>query len=178
MTSNEIVERLLGLNGHPDPVKAALAKVSIPCGIDPHDVAQHCRIRVMLAAPRYSEDKGTAFTFAFSVALNVAHNHIRDTERKTKRLAPLPRQLNSRPDSRTVPDSRDAVIDRVRTAVRQLPKDLRRVIRLVMLEEVSKPDACKRLGIPMRELNERLNLGKGLLKRILSGKPVKATRRA
>ena len=132
---------------------------------------------MILAAPRYQPDKGRPFSFAYKIASDEAFNFLRGHERRVKRLESLPRQLNSRTD-RGRTQKREATIDRVRKAVSQLPKDLRQVVRLVSLEEVPKPLACQRLGIAMRELNERLTIGKGLLKRILSGKPVKRTRRA
>lgn len=171
MTSLPILDVLLGLNGHPDPVKAAISKFSLPYGVEFEEVVQHCRAKVTLAASRFRGTKGKPFSFAYGIAYNEALNFVRNHGRRVKRLESLPRQLGSRADDGKSLE-RQVAIDRVRQAVSQLPDDLQAAIRLVSLEEKPRKLASQQLGLTTKELNERMILARGLLKRILTDQPL------
>lgn len=174
MTSQPVLELLLGQNGNPDPVQAAVAKIHLPNGVEFEEVVQHCRLKVAMAASRYRGEKGRPFSFAFTITQREASKFLRGHGRRVKRLESLPRQLGSRTDGDKSLE-RQAAIDRVRQAVSQLPDDLQAAIRLVSLEEKPRKLVSQQLGLTSKELNERMILARGLLKRILTDQPLIAT---
>jgi DNA-directed RNA polymerase specialized sigma24 family protein len=89
------MDQLLGLNGHPDPVAAAVAVLKRGCGLhglDAEDLRQECRLRILSKCCTPARDP---FAWAFTVATRFALDLIAKEKTRLKRVGggPLPRQL-------------------------------------------------------------------------------------
>jgi DNA-directed RNA polymerase specialized sigma24 family protein len=84
----------------------------------------------------------------------------------------LPRQLEARKPKR----NRGPKPASVRQALKKLPRDLRRPVKLCWLDGMTQAAACRQLGITPYELRERLGEARFALKRVLrnANVPVRA----
>jgi RNA polymerase sigma factor (sigma-70 family) len=175
MLTSDLSDQFFGLNGNPDPVAAAVAKLDVPPGVDRADVVQECRLAVLRQAKEKIE-AGQAirkpFSFAYTIARGRALTYLRGESRRASRQRPLPCQVEARKPKR----NRGPKPVSVRRALNRLSRDLRRPVKLCWLDGMTQAAACRQLGISPYELRERLAEARFALKRVLRGAnvPVRA----
>jgi RNA polymerase sigma-70 factor, ECF subfamily len=120
------------------------------------DLVQATFIAIQASAATF---KGTALvrTWVFAIAANVTRRHVRDEVRRRsalERLSKLPAEAADRPDDSL---EQHQLVLRMREALSALPHDLRVVLVMCDLEDISGREAAAVLQIPEGTLYRRVH---------------------
>jgi RNA polymerase sigma factor (sigma-70 family) len=101
----------------------------------------------------------------------ILHNaHVSDLRRQKVRDAAL-LDASEADEASDAPQIQHVELQRVLTALAELPEAQREVISLIALEDLTYAEAAHVLGIPMGTLMSRLARGREALRQALAGKP-------
>ena len=129
-------------------------------GADPataEELAQETLLAVWRKAALYSDDKGSATTWIFTIARNLRIDRLR----KEVVWQPLPENNDERPSEDPAPDeevSERERAERVRAMLAELPPDQSEVVTLAFIEGLSHSEIAKRLGLPLGTVKSRMRL--------------------
>lgn len=129
-------------------------------GADPataEELAQETLLAVWRKAALYSDEKGSATTWIFTIARNLRIDRLR----KEVVWQPLPENNDERPSEDPAPDeelSERERGERVRAMLAELPPDQSEVVNLAFIEGLSHSEIAKRLGLPLGTVKSRMRL--------------------
>ena len=129
-------------------------------GADPataEELAQETLLAVWRKAGLYSDEKGSATTWIFTIARNLRIDRLR----KEVVWQPLPENNEERPSEDPAPDeelSERERAERVRAMLGELPPDQSEVVTLAFLEGLSHSEIAKRLDLPLGTVKSRMRL--------------------
>jgi RNA polymerase sigma-70 factor, ECF subfamily len=121
------------------------------------DLAQETLMTVWRKAALYSDEKGSATTWIFTIARNLRIDRLR----REVAWQPLPENQDEEPSDD--PDPEELVNERerrerVRAALSQLPADQSEVVSLSYIEGLSHSEIADRLGLPLGTVKSRMRL--------------------
>lgn len=129
------------------------------------EVTQEVFVELWRTAPRFDPERGSAMSWAVTVARRRAVDRVRREQSQRERVERLASQearaANGDDVARTVHDSMQA--DRVRAAIATLPDDQQQVIELAFLEGRAHGAIAEQLGLPLGTVKGRV---RGGLKRL------------
>jgi RNA polymerase sigma-70 factor (ECF subfamily) len=129
-------------------------------GADPRtaeELAQETLLTVWRKASLYSDDKGSATTWIFTIARNLRIDRLR----KEVAWQPLPENNDEEPSPDPAPDevlSERERGERVRKILAELPADQSEVVSLAYVEGLSHAEIATRLGLPLGTVKSRMRL--------------------
>ena len=129
-------------------------------GADPataEELAQETLLAVWRKAGLYSDDKGSATTWIFTIARNLRIDRLR----KEVAWQPLPEDNDEQPSPDPLPDaelSERERGERVRAMLAELPQDQSAVVSLAFVEGLSHSEISARLGLPLGTVKSRMRL--------------------
>ena len=129
-------------------------------GADPataEELAQETLLAVWRKAALYSDEKGSATTWIFTIARNLRIDRLR----KEVAWQPLPEDNNEQPSLDPLPDaelSERERGERVRAMLAELPEDQSAVVQLAFVEGLSHSEIAKRLDLPLGTVKSRMRL--------------------
>ncbi len=129
-------------------------------GADPataEELAQETLLAVWRKAALYSDEKGSATTWIFTIARNLRIDRLR----KEVAWQPLPENNDERASEDPGPDeelSERERGERVRATLAELPPDQSEVVNLAFIEGLSHSEIAKRLGLPLGTVKSRMRL--------------------
>jgi RNA polymerase sigma-70 factor (ECF subfamily) len=129
-------------------------------GADPHvaeDLAQETMLVVWRKAALYSEGKGSATTWIFTIARNLRIDRLR----RERPFQALPEGHDEEPSDEPLPDERLTEREReveARTALDTLPPEQLEVVRLAYIEGLSHAEIAARLDLPLGTVKSRMRL--------------------
>jgi RNA polymerase sigma-70 factor (ECF subfamily) len=129
-------------------------------GADPataEELAQETLLAVWRKAALYSDEKGSATTWIFTIARNLRIDRLR----KEVAWQPLPEDNNEQPSLDPLPDaelSERERGERVRAMLAELPEDQSAVVQLAFVEGLSHSEIAKRLNLPLGTVKSRMRL--------------------
>ena len=121
------------------------------------ELAQETLLSVWRKAGLYSDEKGSATTWIFTIARNLRIDRLR----KEVAWQPLPENNDERPSEDPAPDEELAErerAERVRAMLAELPPDQSEVVNLAFLEGLSHSEIAKRLDLPLGTAKSRMRL--------------------
>jgi RNA polymerase sigma-70 factor (ECF subfamily) len=129
-------------------------------GADPataEELAQETLLAVWRKAALYSDEKGSATTWIFTIARNLRIDRLR----KEVVWQPLPENNDERPSEDPAPDEELSERERgarVRAMLAELPADQSEVVNLAFIEGLSHSEIAARLGLPLGTVKSRMRL--------------------
>ena len=121
------------------------------------DLAQETLLTVWRKAGLYSDEKGSATTWIFTIARNLRIDRLR----REVSWQPLPEDHNEEasdaPDPEMELNERERR-DRVRQVLATLPSDQSEVVMLSYVEGLSHSEIAERLGLPLGTVKSRMRL--------------------
>ncbi len=127
------------------------------------ELAQETLLAVWRKAALYSDEKGSATTWIFTIARNLRIDRLR----KEVAWLPLPENKDEQPSLDPTPDeevSERERSERVRQVLAQLPADQSEVVALAFLEGLSHSEIATRLGLPLGTVKSRMRLAYGKIR--------------
>jgi RNA polymerase sigma-70 factor, ECF subfamily len=129
-------------------------------GADPttaEDLAQETLLTVWRKAQLYSDEKGSATTWIFTIARNLRIDRLR----REVSWQPLPENRDE--EASDAPDPEEEVTererrDKVRAVLQTLPPDQSEVVTLSYVEGLSHSEIAERLGLPLGTVKSRMRL--------------------
>lgn len=129
-------------------------------GADAHvaeDLAQETMLTVWRKASLYSQGKGSATTWIFTIARNLRIDRLR----RDRHFQMLPDGHEEEPSDDPLPD--EMLTDREReseaqSALQALPPEQLEVVKLAYLEGLSHSDIASRLNLPLGTVKSRMRL--------------------
>lgn len=121
------------------------------------ELAQETLLAVWRKAALYSDEKGSATTWIFTIARNLRIDRLR----KEVVWQPLPENNEERPSEDPTPDeevSERERAEKVRAMLAELPPDQSEVVNLAFLEGMSHSEIAKRLDLPLGTVKSRMRL--------------------
>ncbi|MDX2306850.1 MAG: sigma-70 family RNA polymerase sigma factor [Hyphomicrobium sp.] len=121
------------------------------------DLAQETLLTVWRKAALYSDEKGSATTWIFTIARNLRIDRLR----REMVWQPLPDNREEEASDEPGPEDEVAsreLRDRVRGALGQLPPDQSEVVSLSYIEGLSHSEIAERLGLPLGTVKSRMRL--------------------
>jgi RNA polymerase sigma-70 factor (ECF subfamily) len=121
------------------------------------ELAQETLLAVWRKAGLYSDEKGSATTWIFTIARNLRIDRLR----KEVVWQPLPENNDERPSEDPAPDeelSERERAERVRAMLAELPQEQSEVVNLAFLEGLSHSEIAKRLDLPLGTVKSRMRL--------------------
>lgn len=121
------------------------------------ELAQETLLAVWRKAALYSDEKGSATTWIFTIARNLRIDRLR----KEVVWQPLPENNDERPSEDPAPDeelSERERAERVRAMLAELPQEQSEVVNLAFLEGLSHSEIAKRLDLPLGTVKSRMRL--------------------
>lgn len=131
------------------------------------ELAQEVMVKVWRKAHLFTPEKGSAVTWAFTIARNLRIDKIR----REYVWQEMPDGHEDLPDEGALPDQ---IADdneraaRVHEALRQLPPDQVQVIELSFLDGLSHSEIAEKLAIPLGTVKSRMRLAYAKLQEHLS----------
>ena len=129
-------------------------------GADPHvaeDLAQETMLTVWRKAALYSEGKGSATTWIFTIARNLRIDRLR----RERHFQMLPEDHDEEPSGDPLPDEmlteREREVE-ARAALQALPPEQLEVVKLAYIEGLSHSDIALRLNLPLGTVKSRMRL--------------------
>jgi RNA polymerase sigma-70 factor (ECF subfamily) len=122
------------------------------------ELAQETLLAVWRKAALYSDEKGTATTWIFTIARNLRIDRLR----REVAWQPLPENNEEEASGDPGPDellSEQQRSERVRSVLAELPVDQAEVIKLAFMEGLSHSEIAARLGLPLGTVKSRMRLG-------------------
>jgi RNA polymerase sigma-70 factor (ECF subfamily) len=129
-------------------------------GADPataEELAQETLLAVWRKAALYSDEKGSATTWIFTIARNLRIDRLR----KEVAWQPLPEDNDEQPSLDPLPDAEVSERERgerVRAMLAELPEDQSTVVQLAFVEGLSHSEIATRLGLPLGTVKSRMRL--------------------
>lgn len=129
-------------------------------GADPNtaeELAQETLLTVWRKAALYSDDKGSATTWIFTIARNLRIDRLR----REVAWQPLPDDIEQESTSDPAPDevvSENERRDKVQAVLADLPSDQAEVVTLSYVEGLSHSEIAERLGVPLGTVKSRMRL--------------------
>jgi RNA polymerase sigma-70 factor (ECF subfamily) len=129
-------------------------------GADPataEELAQETLLAVWRKAALYSDEKGSATTWIFTIARNLRIDRLR----KEVAWQPLPEDNDEQPSLDPLPDAEVSERERgerVRAMLAELPEDQSAVVQLAFVEGLSHSEIATRLGLPLGTVKSRMRL--------------------
>lgn len=129
-------------------------------GADPttaEELAQETLLTVWRKAALYSDEKGSATTWIFTIARNLRIDRLR----REQVWQALPEGHDEEPSTDTPPD--EVLSDkersrRVQSALAELPPDQHEVVVLSYIDGLSHSEIAERLGLPLGTVKSRMRL--------------------
>lgn len=121
------------------------------------ELAQETLLTVWRKASLYSDDKGSATTWIFTIARNLRIDRLR----KEVAWQPLPEDNDQQPSPDPAPDeelSERERGERVRAMLAELPADQAEVVTLAFVEGLSHSEIATKLGLPLGTVKSRMRL--------------------
>jgi RNA polymerase sigma-70 factor (ECF subfamily) len=121
------------------------------------ELAQETLLTVWRKAALYSDDKGSATTWIFTIARNLRIDRLR----KEVAWQPLPEDNDEQPSPDPTPDevlSEHQRRDRVQQVLGDLTPDQSEVVQLSYVEGLSHSEIAARLGLPLGTVKSRMRL--------------------
>ena len=121
------------------------------------DLAQETLLTVWRKAALYSDEKGSATTWIFTIARNLRIDRLR----REVVWQPLPENRDEEASDEPGPEdevSTRETRDRVRKALADLPADQSEVVTLSYIEGLSHSEIAERLGLPLGTVKSRMRL--------------------
>lgn len=121
------------------------------------ELAQETLLAVWRKAALYSDEKGSATTWIFTIARNLRIDRLR----KEVVWQPLPENNDEQPSDDPTPEedlSERERAERVRAMLAELPPDQSEVVNLAFLEGLSHSEIAKRLDLPLGTVKSRMRL--------------------
>ncbi|WP_072391216.1 sigma-70 family RNA polymerase sigma factor [Hyphomicrobium sp. CS1GBMeth3] len=121
------------------------------------ELAQETLLAVWRKAGLYSNDKGSASTWIFTIARNLRIDRLR----REVAWQPLPENNDERPSEDPAPDeelSERERAARVRAVLAELPPDQSEVVKLAFIEGLSHSEIATRLSLPLGTVKSRMRL--------------------
>jgi len=131
------------------------------------ELAQEVMVKVWRKAHLFTPDKGSAVTWAFTIARNLRIDKIR----REHVWQEVPDGYEDLPDEAAMPDQQVSDNERsarVHEALRQLPPDQVQVIELSFIDGLSHSEIAQRLAIPLGTVKSRMRLAYAKLQEHLS----------
>jgi len=121
------------------------------------DLAQETLLTVWRKAQLYSDEKGSATTWIFTIARNLRIDRLR----REVSWQPLPENRDQ--EASDAPDPEEEVTekerrDKVRAVLATLPPDQSEVVTLSYVEGLSHSEIAERLGLPLGTVKSRMRL--------------------
>lgn len=129
-------------------------------GADPataEELAQETLLAVWRKAALYSDEKGSASTWIFTIARNLRIDRLR----REVVWQPLPENNDERPSEDPAPDeefSERERAERVRAILAELPPEQSEVVKLAFIEGLSHSEIAARLDLPLGTVKSRMRL--------------------
>lgn len=127
------------------------------------DIAQETMATIWRKAHLYAEDRGSVFTWVFTIARNLRIDSLRKTSLSTANLEDVPEPICGDPTPYDVASRRQEDL-RVSAAVRTLPSGQREVLELAFLNGLSHSEIAQRLSLPLGTVKSRMRLAFGRLR--------------
>lgn len=121
------------------------------------DLAQETLLTVWRKAALYSDDKGSATTWIFTIARNLRIDRLR----REVAWQPMPEGAEEEPSEDPTPDvevSERQRRERVRAVIKELPAEQTEVVVLSYIEGLSHSEIAERLGMPLGTVKSRMRL--------------------
>lgn len=121
------------------------------------ELAQETLLTVWRKAALYSDDKGSATTWIFTIARNLRIDRLR----REVAWQPLPEGAEEEPSEDPTPDvevSDRQRRDRVRAVIKELPAEQTEVVLLSYIEGLSHSEIAERLKLPLGTVKSRMRL--------------------
>jgi RNA polymerase sigma-70 factor, ECF subfamily len=121
------------------------------------DLAQETLLAVWRKAELYSDDKGNATTWIFTIARNLRIDRLR----KELTWVALPEHFDQEASADAAPDAiliGEQTRIRVQRALAKLPADQQQVVMLSFIEGLSHGEIAEQLGLPLGTVKSRLRL--------------------
>jgi RNA polymerase sigma-70 factor (ECF subfamily) len=121
------------------------------------ELAQETLLSVWRKAALYSDEKGSATTWIFTIARNLRIDRLR----KEVVWQPLPENNEERPSEDPGPEEEFSERERgekVRAMLAELPPDQSEVVNLAFIEGLSHSEISKRLDLPLGTVKSRMRL--------------------
>lgn len=129
-------------------------------GADPNtaeELAQETLLTVWRKAALYSDDKGSATTWIFTIARNLRIDRLR----REVAWQPLPDDIEEEQAPDPAPDelvSERERRDKVQAVLAELPPDQAEAVNLSYVEGLSHSEIADRLGVPLGTVKSRMRL--------------------
>lgn len=129
-------------------------------GADPNtaeELAQETLLTVWRKAALYSDDKGSATTWIFTIARNLRIDRLR----REVAWQPLPDDIEQQEAPDPAPDeavSERERRDKVQAVLSELPPDQAEAVNLSYVEGLSHSEIAERLGVPLGTVKSRMRL--------------------
>lgn len=121
------------------------------------ELAQETLLAVWRKASLYSDDRGSATTWIFTIARNLRIDRLR----RELTWIELPEGRNEEASDDPLPDQAMEVEERrkrVQAALAELPADQHEVVALSYVEGLSHSEIAERLGLPLGTVKSRMRL--------------------
>jgi RNA polymerase sigma-70 factor (ECF subfamily) len=121
------------------------------------ELAQETLLAVWRKAGLYSDEKGSATTWIFTIARNLRIDRLR----KEVAWQPLPENNDERPSEDPSPEedlSERERGEKVRAMLAELPPDQSEVVNLAFIEGLSHSEIAKKLDLPLGTVKSRMRL--------------------
>ncbi|MGQ0671723.1 MAG: sigma-70 family RNA polymerase sigma factor [Hyphomicrobium sp.] len=121
------------------------------------DLAQETLLTVWRKAQLYSDEKGSATTWIFTIARNLRIDRLR----REMAWQPMPEGADEEPSDDPAPDeevSQRERRERVRAVMKSLPADQTEVVTLSYIEGLSHSEIAEKLGLPLGTVKSRMRL--------------------
>jgi len=121
------------------------------------DLAQETLLTVWRKAGLYSDEKGSATTWIFTIARNLRIDRLR----REVAWQPMPEGADEEPSDDPAPDeevSQKERRERVRAVMKELPAEQTEVVSLSYIEGLSHSEIAERLGLPLGTVKSRMRL--------------------
>ncbi len=121
------------------------------------ELAQETLLTVWRKASLYSDEKGSATTWIFTIARNLRIDRLR----KEVAWQPLPEDNDQQPSPDPTPDeelSERERGERVRAMLAELPADQAEVVTLAFVEGLSHSEIAAKLDLPLGTVKSRMRL--------------------
>lgn len=121
------------------------------------DLAQETLMMVWRKAALYSDEKGSATTWIFTIARNLRIDRLR----REVAWQPMPEDAEEEASDDPSPDEEVSLKERrerVRAIMRSLPEDQTEVVVLSYIEGLSHSEIAERLGLPLGTVKSRMRL--------------------
>jgi RNA polymerase sigma-70 factor (ECF subfamily) len=130
------------------------------------DLVQETFVSVWRKAALYSNQRGAASTWIFTIARNLRIDQLRRQSNKPyEDLDKL--ELASDAPSGSMLAEQNQVIERVTLALTSLPPDQQEVVRLSFIHDMPHAQIAETIGVPLGTVKSRLRLAYGRLRPLL-----------